>query len=409
MLDLTRRDVLKAAAVASVMPAFRLQDSESKRTFRGRPTLVVIYQRGGMDALNAVVPFGDKRYYEIRPTLAIPPKDGDDGPGVLALDKTFGLHPAMKPLMPYWEQKRFAPVINVGSPHTTRSHFDAQDFMEYAAPGLRTVRDGWLNRYLAATKPAEEVPIRAVAMQGLLPRALRGQVPCLAVPENRVLKNDKVLDSFEDLYGGGEMGERKDDPVVESGLDTIETLKAYKEIVEKGAQGRKTKYPGGGAAAKLRDIASLIHAGTGLEVACLDVGGWDDHANEGGNTGAMATRLADLTGAIGAFAEDLGERLDGTLVMVMTEFGRTCRENGNNGTDHGHGATMLLLGGALKGGRVLGDWRGLEDKALYESRDLPVATDFRDVFAEVMRGHMGWDPAKDFFPDYKANKIKGLF
>lgn len=407
MLDLTRRDVLKAAAVAAALPAFRFAPGR-----RARNTLVVIYQRGGMDALNAVIPFGDKLYYEIRPTIAVPPKDGDDGAGVLELDKTFGLHPAMKPLMPYWEQKRFAPVVCVGSPHTTRSHFDAQDFMEYAAPGLRTIRDGWLNRYLAATKPDGEVPIRAVAMQGLLPRALRGQIPCLAVPENRVLKNDKVLDSFEDLYGGGagEMGERKDDPVVESGLDTIETLKAYKEIVEKGAKERKAEYPkNNGLATKLRDVASLIHAGTGLEIACVDVGGWDDHANEGGSTGAMATRLGDLTGAIGAFAADIGERLDSTMVMVMTEFGRTCRENGNSGTDHGHGSTMLLLGGALKGGRVLGDWRGLEEKALYESRDLPVATDFRDVFAEVLRGHMGWDPAKDFFPEYKANKLKGLF
>lgn len=420
MNGLNRRDFLKVAGAAATalpgLPSVLAQDAgRGTKAVSDVRTLVTIYLRGGMDALNAVVPFGDKRYYEIRPTIAIPAADGDEGPGVIKLDDTFGLHPSMKALRKWWDAKRFAAVVNAGSPHTTRSHFDAQDFMEYAAPGLRTVKAGWLNRYLEGSKArvkSDGPQLRALAMQGLLPRALRGPCPVLAVPDRSVLNNEKVLDTFEDVYGsgGGMEGPRSDDdPVVQAGRETLETLKRYKEIIGSAKKGeRKGNYPGG-LGDKLRDIASVVRADAGLEVACVDVGGWDHHAQEGSNAGTISRMLENLSQSLDAFAEDLGPYLDSTLVLVITEFGRTCRENGNNGTDHGHGGCMLMLGGGLKGGQIHGKWTGLDDKALYQSRDLPVTTDFRDVFADVLRHHMKWEPAKEFFPDYKAGTVKGLF
>ncbi len=415
MTDFGRRDFLRitgAGAAAGFLPGGQLFAQDTKAGQAAKPVLVAIYLRGGQDALNVLVPFGDKHYKDLRPTIGILAKDTEDAKGVIALDDTFGLHPSMKALKPLYDDKRFAPVVCTGSPHNTRSHFDAQDFMEYAAPGMRTLKAGWLNRYLAATKPAktEGVVLRALAMQGLLPRALRGECPALAVPERNVLDNSKVLETFEDIYGkdGDKMDKREDDPVVATGRDTLETLKRYKEIEAKGKT-RKTNYANGRLGSKLKDIASVIHADAGLEVACIDIGGWDHHANEGDDQGTIANMLKEGSDSLAAFADDLGKRLDQVLVVVMTEFGRTCKENGNSGTDHGHGSVMLLLGGAVKGGKVHGEWRGLEDKALYEGRDLPVTTDFRNVFADALRNHMKFDPPKDFFPDYKAAAVKGLF
>lgn len=413
-----RREFLKLMGIgtaATFVPGVgRLLAQEREKTRAASAatnTLVVIYQRGGMDTLNALVPYGDKRYRDLRPTIAIPEANGDDGPGMIKLDSMFGLHPSLQAVKPYWDSKKLAIVVNTGSPSRTRSHFDAQDFMEYAAPDLRTVRNGWLNRYLQATKKKDqdESVIRAVAMQGLLPRALRGDCPVLAVPEKHVLDNEKVMDSFGEIYRSDAMEEREEDPVVQSGRDTLETLKRYKAIVDARTKERSVKYPGGRTAQKLRDIASLIHADCGLEVAALDIGGWDHHANEGGNEGVLANMLKDLAEALAAFAADLGDRIERTLVLVMTEFGRTCAENGNRGTDHGHGGLMFLLGGGVKGGKVHGKWTGLEEKALYQGRDLPVHTDFRDVFATVLKEHLKFDPPKNFFPNYSAGEVKGLF
>lgn len=421
MTDMDRREFLTVAAccaAASMVPSARYVFSQDRTKVAAglNNTLVVIYLRGGMDAINALVPYGDKTYYEIRPTIAIPKKDDEDGPGVIPLDDTWGLHPSLKALKPYWDSKQFAAIINAGSPHGTRSHFDAQDFMEYAAPGMRTVKEGWLNRYLRVTqKQAEEKKtdrfvLRAIAMQGLLPRALRGSVPVLAVPDKHVLNNDKVLDTFKDLYQcEKDMEQRPEDPVVNAGRDTLETLERYKDLVEKRKKERKVSYPTGPLSQKLQDIAAVIHADAGLEVAAIDIGGWDHHVNEGGNTGTLANMLKNYAETLDAFAKDLGDRMRNVMVLTMTEFGRTCRENGNRGTDHGHGGVMFLLGGTVQGGKVHGKWTGLAEKALYEGRDLPVTTDFRDVMAEVLRQHMKCDLPKDFFPNYKPNEIKGLF
>ena len=421
MNHIQRRTFLQlagAGAALAWMPGVtRLYAQKGRSSGGATPTLVCIYLRGGLDALNAVVPYKDERYLEMRPTIAVPPEDDADmGPGVLKIDDTFGLHPSMRSLLPYWEKGRLAAVVNCGSPHPTRSHFDAQDFMEYGAPGVRTLKEGWLNRYLHATQePADkgrkqdDVVLRALAMQGLLPRALRGQRPVLAVPGKRVLENARVTELFEELYGEPAMDERRDDPVVEVGRDTLETLELYRKTLDANRGGSDVQYPNGGLGSSLRDLAAIVQADVGLEVACVDVLGWDLHANQGGSDGRFTELLADLSDSVAAFAQDIGERLDRTLVLVVTEFGRTCRENGNQGTDHGRGGAMFLLGGAVKGGRVFGKWDGLADRDLVEGRDLPVTTDFRDLFGEVLAQHLGFDLPKGFFPGYTPRPVRDLF
>lgn len=428
MSELKRRDFLKmagAGAAASMVPAVpRLfaQDmaggAAAKPAAKGLPALVVIYLRGGMDALNAVIPHADKRYRVFRSQIAIPEADGDKGAGIIKLDDTFGLHPSLKSFKEHFDAKTFAPIVCVGSPHETRSHFDAQDFMEYGAPGSKSVRAGWLNRYLKATKDREEkgdgFRLRALAMQGLLPRALRGDIPVLAVPEARVLKNDDVLNTFEELYGKNEgmggMDQRDEDPVVATGKDTLETLKKYKDALEKAKKERtKVKYPTGALGQKLGDIAGIMHSNIGLEVAAVDVGGWDHHAGEGGSVGTLATMLGSLADSMVAFNKDLGDHASRTVTVVMSEFGRMCQENGSGGTDHGHGGCMFLLGAGVKGGKVHGEWRGLDDAALFQGRDLAVTTDYRNVFATILRDHMKFETPKDFFPDHAVKPVDGLF
>ncbi len=426
---LRRRQILGAAGAGLVSAALPWQAGLLRRAFAGDDairTVVVIFLRGGADPLNAVVPYGDERYYALRPTLAIPPEATADGPGVVPLDKTFGLHPALAPLKPFWDSGRLAAVLNTGSPHATRSHFDAQDFMEYAAPGVRTIRDGWLNRYLHLTRKIAtergakpESWLRAIAMQGLLPRALRGRYPVLAVPGKRVLDDDDVLDLFEPLYEDegeqksleAEMRRREEekDEVVQTGRNTVATLRRFREIVSQPERREPPAYPATALGARLQTIAKVIRSGEGLELAALDIGGWDTHAAQGATDGAMPRLLDGLAGAVAAFAADLGPALDDTLIVTMSEFGRTCRENGNFGTDHGHGGFMLLLGGSVAGGKIHGKWDGLDEKSMYQGRDLQVSTDFRDVFAAVLRDHLRLDVPRDFFPDYRAKALSGLF
>jgi uncharacterized protein (DUF1501 family) len=423
MNPIERRSFLKlagaGAALAWTPGAGLLAQSRRARTADAAPALVCIYLRGGLDAMNAVVPYGERQYYAMRPTIAVPPQDDEQGgPGVIALDATFGLHPAMRPLLPYWSAGRLAGVINCGSPHPTRSHFDAQDFMEYAAPGLRTIKEGWLNRYLVATRARAErkrkdgeFVLRAMAMQGLLPRSLRGDWPVLAVPERRVLENRRVLDLFEDLYGAAQDMQElpRVDPVLEVGRDTLETLALYRQTLAENRGERDVSYPAGTFGQRLRDLAAILHAQVNLEVACIDVPGWDHHANQGGKDGTFTHMLGNLSESLAAFAEDLGGHLERTLILVVTEFGRTCNENGNSGTDHGRGGAMFLLGGSVQGGKLYGQWDGLAERDLVDGRDLPVSTDFRDLFAEVLRNHLAFEPPKGFFPDYTPRPVRGLF
>lgn len=444
---LNRRDFLKWSAAAAAAAPFatprRLLAQEPAVTAASASAasaLVVIYLRGGADALHVVAPLKDPDYAAVRPTLALAPDAG-----LIALDSDWGLHQALAPLKPLWDAKALAPIVCAGSPHPTRSHFDAQDWMEFAAPGDRTMRDGWLNRYLAASARADASEFRALGMQDLLPRSLRGRYPVLAVPSNLDrTQGEQTLGKFEDFYGdgsglmeGGEdmMGERPDDGtgVVESGRMTIETLRRFTEIVygpppaadpgderlsprerrrlrleqERATAAQPANaYPNSQFGRRMGMIAKVLLAGEGLEVAGVDYGGWDDHTGEGGADGRMASRMGDLAQGLAAFAAELGPVMDSTTVLVMTEFGRTVRENGNGGTDHGHGGTMLLMGGGVKGGAVHGRFDGLAAKSLYQGRDLPVTSDFRDVFAACLENSFGFEPPKEFFPGHKNARLK---
>lgn len=409
MIQSSRRSILKAGGAGIASLAFPFPSGFMRSAFAGedkKPTLVVIYLRGGMDALNVVIPYKDKRYYDLRPTLAIPQDR------VVPLDAKFGLHPALKALKPYFDKKQFAPIVSVGSPHPTRSHFDAQDFMEYAAPGLRTVRDGWLNRYLAQSAgksdSARNDTLRALAMQGLLPRSLRGTYSVVAIPDRKVLQDKKVLDMFGELYGDEEdVGKRQG--VLQTGRATAKTLERFAKILAK-AESRKTKpYPAGALGAKLKAIAQVIRSGEGLEVAALDINGWDTHANQGASDGSMPRLLSGLGDGLAAFMDDLGPFLESTVIVTMTEFGRTCKENGNFGTDHGHGGAMFVMGGGINGGKVHGKWAGIEERSMYQGRDLQVTTDFRGVFAEILKNHFRFKPPRGFFPNYKDAPVRGLF
>lgn len=399
------------------------------------PTLVAIYLRGGADPLNAIVPAGDPDYYTVRPTIAIPARsDNPDSPAVIPLTNLFGLHPALAPLHKLYEAKRMAAIMCTGSTHPTRSHFDAQDFMERAAPGIKTVTEGWLNRYLTATKSNADRSLRALSMQPTLPRSLRGEYPVLAVPTGGA---NRAMNAFERMYScEGDAEARKmnglpaednkpaadDGPrvssgpaiapiekaeddlnqlIAETGQESIEKLRHLNGVVKAGADG---KYPDTPLARQLADIAKVIKAGEGLEVAAIDYNGWDHHAYQGGNQGTMANMLGTLAEAIRAFHDDLGTHMDKTLVLVMSEFGRTVYENGNNGTDHGHGGFMLAVGGMVRGGGIYGKWTGLDKKNLYQNRDLPVHVDFRVVFAEALYALFGFHADKtEFFPEYKSN------
>lgn len=424
-LEVTGR-TMAGAVLLPVAGGLRLPAEARRSTPRrpgNSPVLVGVFLRGGADALNIVAPYSNDTYYEVRPTIAIPRGDGQ-GSGVIPLDEHHGLHPALAPLKPLWDRGMLVPVLNAGSPHPTRSHFDAQDFMEYAAPGDRTVTQGWLNRYLQATSTSKDSDLRGLALQQLLPRALRGPQPVLAVPRLRRSSSEGLLDLFDDVYregrglgatmrGSKEEREGRPTPsqeVVHVGRSTIEVLREFWDILEKTPGPRKgVRYPGGGFARRLETLARVIRSGSGLEVACLDVSSWDHHQGEGSTDGLIQRRLEVLAGGLAAFFEDLGEELAaGVTVLVMTEFGRNVAENGNRGTDHGHGGLILALGGGLEGRRVVGSYGSLEPRRLYQGRDLPVDVDFREVFTDVLEGRFGFKPPEDFFPNWERRKRIGL-
>jgi uncharacterized protein (DUF1501 family) len=367
--------------------------------------LITIFQRGAVDGLNMVVPYGDPDYYNLRRTIAVQKPNQTDG--AINLDGYFGLHPALKPLEKFWQAKQLAVVHSVGSPDNTRSHFDAQDYMEAGTPGVKSTRDGWLNRVLQTSKSDKDSPFRAVAMNGQIPRTLVGRAPAIAMTNlsdfaiNAGVYTQSVQGGFEGIYqqnAGGGLGD--------TGKETFEAVNFLKQAnpsqykPENGA-----RYPNNPFGNSLRQIAQLIKANVGLEAAFTDTPGlnWDTHANEGGGRGQIANLLNNFGQAIAAFAADLGKRMDDVVILTMSEFGRTARENGSRGTDHGHANAMFVLGNSVKGGRVYGDWKGLDAQNLHEGRDLAVTTDFRDVLGEVAVKHLGNKNLDKIFPNYQAN------
>ncbi len=361
-MSITRRIFLRNGALAVVgttaLPSFLTRAAFGAAADPSVHTkrLVVIFQRGAADGLNIVVPHGEPSYYAMRPTINIPKKS------VLDLDGFFGLHPAMTSFEPLWKQKHLAIVHAAGSPDPTRSHFDAQDFMESGTPGVKVTDDGWLNRALRDLPPdnsPDKPAFRAISLGQSLPRILSGKEPAVAVKTLKAADPAHYTPAANANY-----------PKVRFGDD-------------------------------LKQLAQLIKANLGVQVAFADIGGWDHHVNEGSTQGQIANVLGDFSQSIAAFWTDLGDLGEDTVVVTMSEFGRTARENGNRGTDHGHANVMFVLGGPVKGGKVYGRWPGLDQSQLYEGRDLAVTTDFRLVLSEVVSQYLGNKDLRTVFPGFE--------
>jgi len=354
-------------------------------------TLVVLFQRGAADGLNIIPPYADPAYRKARPSIRILEPGRPEG--ALDLEGGFGLHPRLAPLLPLWKEGRFAVVHAAGSPDATRSHFDAQDCMESGTPGRKATQDGWLNRALSASR-IPRGPLAAVALAGRTPRTMAGAYPVLAVSSADQLRGGGATEeSFESVYE-----DAVDDLLSGPARDLGRARKAVAGLEKAdGAAVEAAGYPKGKLGRDFFEIARLIKADVGLRVGFLEAGGWDHHFNEGSTQGQLARRLDELGGSIAAFYRDLGARGDGVLLLTMTEFGRALEENGNGGTDHGHGSVMTLFG-PVKGGKVYGSWPGLGEKALFESRDLAVTTDYRRVVSEILRGHLGLQDTAAVFP-----------
>ena len=373
------------------------------------PVLIVLFQRGAVDGLNMLVPHAESGYYAARPGIAVPRPGA--ARGALDLDGHYGLHPALAPLLPFWTSGRMAAVHAAGSPHNTRSHFDAQDFMESGTPGLKTTADGWLNRLLQAHAGVHATsPFTAVAMTGQMPRSLSGRAPVVAMTslERFAVQagafSASMGSGFEELWQQADAGDL--------GAAGRETFEAVQFLQRSGAIERAPEhgasYPESGLGRSLRQLAQLIKVDAGLRLGFAESGGWDTHVNQGGATGQLADRLSDFGRAIAAFLTDLGPARDEVALVTMSEFGRTLRENGSHGTEHGHGNAMLLFGNGLNGGKVHGRWPGLSPSELNEGRDLAVTTDFRSVLWEVASKHLRVGDAATVFPDFAPQPVGAL-
>jgi uncharacterized protein (DUF1501 family) len=415
---MNRRFFLKSSSISlATIGVMQAAPSFLQRTVFGqtpmaggrRKTLIAIFQRGAVDGLNVVVPHGEKAYYEMRPTIAIPKPQSGNAEAAVDLDGYFGLHPALAPFKPLWDSKRLAIVEAVGSPDNTRSHFDAQDYMESATPGVKSTTDGWLNRYLQSKPDPKGTPFRAVSMTQNLPRSLQGRAGALAM-SNLADFTIRAGGSSQTLQGGFEAiySQSVNDVLSGTGKETFEAVNFLKKVnpsqykPENGAQYPRTPFGN-----SMLQIAQLIKAGVGLEIAFTDTGGWDTHVNQGNARGQLSQRLADFGSGIAALVTDLGAtRMDDVVILTMSEFGRTARENGTRGTDHGHANAMFVIGNGVRGGKVYGQWPGLKSEQLYENRDLALTTDFRDVFGEVVQKHLSDSDIQKVFPGYALSPLK---
>ena len=395
-------------------PSFLARTLQQTGTKGRRKILIAIFQRGAMDGLNAVVPYAEQEYYDLRPTIAVPRPKSGDATAAIDLNGHFGLHPALAPFKLIYDEGHLAIIHAVGSPDTTRSHFDAQDYMESGTPGVKSTTDGWLNRYLQAKADPKASPFRAVAMGANMPRTMQGKAPTLSINN---------LNDFGIRAGGGEtsqtiqggfeaMYEQTANAALRgTGRETFEAVKLLKTVNPNQYQpAAGVNYPRGPYGDRLKQVAQLIKSDIGLEVAFTDIGGWDTHVAEGAAQGQLANRLIEFGQGIAALYADLKDRADEVVILTMTEFGRTAKENGNRGTDHGHASVMFVLGGNVKGGQVYGKWPGLKTDQLYERRDLAITTDFREVFAELAKSHLGATNLNAVFPGYQVNQanFKGL-
>jgi len=411
-MAVTRRFFLKSSGVAmaslAAAPSFLKRVALAQNYTgpdRDRPILIAIFQRGAMDGISAVVPFGDRNYASVRPQIAIQSPSRGATDTAIDLDGFFGFHPSLAPFKPVWDQGHLAVVHAVGSPDNTRSHFDAQDYMESATPGNKGTGEGWLNRYLQSRRDPKASPFRAVSLTANLPRTLMGTAPAVAMTNINEFGvragqgGGQVASGFEELYQ-----QSMTDVLSGTGQEAFKAVKMLKKAnPQQYTAANGANYPRSPFGNALLQIAQLIKADIGIEVAFTDVGGWDTHVNQGNGRGQLANRLQDFSQGIAALYKDLGDRMRNVVVITMTEFGRTIRQNGSGGTDHGHASCLFVLGAAVAGGKVYGQWPGLATEQLYEGRDLTLTTDFRNIFAEIAARHMGASDLNAIFPGFSPD------
>lgn len=402
-MQTNRRFFLRNGALAiagtTAIPTFLVR-SVLAEAVAGNPgrRLVVVFQRGAADGLNVVVPYKEKNYYAMRPTIAIPQNQ------VIDLNGFFGLHPSLAAFKPLYDQGHLAVIHAAGSPDMSRSHFDAQDYMESGTPGVKSTQDGWLNRALKAEDlrhNQEHTAFRALALGAQVPRTLAGTVPAIALSNvnnftvgARGPAPSPAASAFAAMYS--ETGDHLFHTTGDETFDAVKMLRDANPAQYKPAAG--IEYPNSEFGNNMKQIAQLLKANLGVEAAFTDVGGWDTHQNQGGVDGQLANRLTDFSSSISAFWRDLGDDAANVTLVTMSEFGRTARQNGTGGTDHGHANAMFILGGNVKGGKVYGQWPGLEDHQLNEGRDLTVTTDFRQVLGEAVVKTLGANNLEMVFP-----------
>ncbi len=420
MMNVNRRIFLKQGALAFAClgagplfgPRFLRQTAAAAElgVSTDNKILICIFQRGAVDGLSMVVPYGDPFYAQNRPDIALG-APVQKGGGALDLDGYFGLHPALAPLLPLYQQGHLAAIQACGSPNASRSHFDSQDFMESGVVNDKSVSEGWLNRLISSCPEdrAKKTAFHAVSMSSVVPRSLQGEEDALAIRDLDTfgLSGDTAVTlagpsgtskGFESMYGAAV------DTVLhgtaKESFDAIEMLKKVRSRTYQPANG--ASYPAGSFGRNLKQIAQLIKANVGLQIAFAEVDGWDTHANQGAAKGQLSGRLGTFAQALAALHQDLGDRMADVVVVTMSEFGRAVHQNGNRGTDHGHGTCFFALGGSVKGGKVYGDWPTLAPDKLFQKRDLDITTDYRDVFGEICARHFDVPMAEmaKIFPNY---------
>ena len=373
-----------AVAGTAALPGFLVRSVLAETGSAPNRRLVVIFQRGAADGLNVVVPYREKNYYAMRPSIAIPQNQ------VIDLDGFFGLHPSLATFKPLYDAGNLAIVHAAGSPDMSRSHFDAQDFMESGTPGIKSTEDGWLNRALQAedlVHRRQQTAFRALALGPDVPRTLAGKVPSIALGNvnnftvaGRGPAPSPAASAFEAMYD--ESGDHIFHAAGEETFEAVKMLRAANPAQYQPAAG--ADYPNSEFGNRLKQVAQLLKSSLGVEAAFTDIGGWDTHQNQGNVDGQLSSRLRDFSQSISAFWRDMGDDAGNITLVTMSEFGRTARENGTGGTDHGHANVMFVLGGNVKGGKVYGRWPGLNNEQLNEGRDLALTTDYRQVLGELV-------------------------
>jgi len=411
----TRRELLKRTGVFALgamtlpywMPRVALapQDAPTQGDI-----LVCVFMRGAADGLNLVVPHGDPGYYAARDTLAIAQPKSAKPDAAIDLDGFFGLHPTLKPFKDIYDARALAIIHAVGSPDPTHSHFDAMDFMERGTPGEKAIPTGWMGRHLQVMASNNQSPFRALGMGSLLQQSLRGPVQATAlqsIADFHLLGDQKKLVPFQlalaSLYGG-------DGFIASQGQQTLGVMDDLTKLASSTyTPSNGAQYPDTPFGKSLSSVAQLIKAGMGVEVAAVDIGGWDTHVQQGTlNDGQMPKLIAEFASGIAAFYADMQDQMNRITLVTMSEFGRRAQENTSHGTDHGHGNVMFVMGGGINGGKVYGDWPGLGKDNLYGPGDLAITTDFRDVLGEIVSKRLQNANLATVFPNYNTFKYRGV-